>query len=219
MRRASIGGLAAALIVSATQVAAQMPGAPLLQNAWASPGIVGAVNFGSGSGASVYGLAAAWASPTGRFQLSGGAGLRSGTAGTGSKSVYGVRAAIPFGGASSDVGFGAFVGAGGGARNSASSADSTASTTFIPVGLALGWRHAMGAARGFSVYATPSYFFASGGSNNGGLVRTALGVDVGITKTLGATAGVEFGQNRTRSQGGPSGTLFGLGISYAGGRR
>jgi hypothetical protein len=69
------------------------------------------------------------------------------------------------------------------------------------------------------VYATPSYLFLSGGSSNGGLVRTGLGVDVGVSKTLGVTVGVEFGQNRVSAKGGPTGTSYGLGVSYAVGRR
>ena len=88
------------------------------------------------------------------------------------------------------------------------------------MGVAFGWRHAVGATRGISFYATPSYVFLTGGTNNNaGLVRTAVGVDVGVAKAIGLTAGVEFGQNRARVEGGPTGTLYGLGISYALGRR
>jgi len=198
-----------------------MPGAPVLQNAWASPGIVGAVNFAGGDG-STYAAAAAWSPASARFQLSGGIGLRS-RAGLGSKSVYGVRAAIPFGGASSAFGFGAFAGVGGGqgstgAAGGSAATDTVANTTAIPVGVAIGWRHAIGT-RGFSVYATPAYVFSTGGSNNTGLVRTAIAADIGLSKALGITAGVEFGQNRARGASGPSGTLYGLGVSYAVGRR
>jgi hypothetical protein len=201
---------------------AQMPGVPVLQNAWASPGIVGALNMAGGDG-SIYAAAAAWSPASARFQLSGGIGLRS-RSGQGSKSVYGVRAAIPFGGASSDFGFGAFGGVGGGQSSSSGASgsattDTVANTTVIPVGIAIGWRHSLGAMRGFSVYATPAYLFFSGGTSNTGLVRTAVGADIGISRALGVTAGVEFGQNRTRGEGGPSGTLYGLGVSYAVGRR
>jgi hypothetical protein len=140
--------------------------------------------------------------------------------GAGSKSVYGVRLALPFGGASSAIGFGAFAGVGATSSGTATSPDSVASTTVIPLGVAIGWRHALGPTRGFSLYATPSYVFLTGGADSsGGLVRTAIGIDVGLAKAFGITAGVELGQSRTRTQGGPTGTLYGLGISYAVGRR
>jgi hypothetical protein len=195
---------------------AQIPGIPVLQNAWATPGIVGAVDVGGGSDGSVYAAAASWAPGSGRFQLSGGGGFRTRT-GASSGGVYGVRAAIPLGGASSSFGFGAFAGIGGGSagKSKNSFVDSTVSTTEIPVGAAIGWRHAIGATHGLSVYATPSYVFFTGGSKNDGLVRAAIGADVGITKAIGATVGAEFGGTRPRGFGGPSGALFGVGLSYA----
>jgi hypothetical protein len=49
-----------AMVACATQAAAQMPGAPILQNAWASPGIVVAFNFAGGSEGPVYSAAASW---------------------------------------------------------------------------------------------------------------------------------------------------------------
>lgn len=213
-----VSKLAVAILLtcSATMSSAQMPGAPVLQNAWAAPGIVGAIDVSGGSDGSIYAAAASWAPASARFQLSGGLGIRS-RAGSGSKGVYGVRAAIPFGGTAGAFGFGAFAGIGG-ESSSSGAADSAATTTIIPVGIALGWRHALGA-RGFSVYATPSYLFLGGGSSNGGLVRTAIGIDVGVSKTLGVTAGVDFGQSRVRAEGGPTGTSYGLGVSYAVGRR
>ena len=89
----------------------------------------------------------------------------------------------------------------------------------IPVGAAFGWRHALGSGHGFSVYASPSYVFLSGTGQSKGLVRAALGADIGITSSMGATAGVEFGQGAPRGALGPSSTLWGLGFSYALGRR
>ena len=79
---------------------AQLPGAPVLQNAWATPGLVAAVNLGGGSDGSVYAAAVGWSPGSGRFQLSAGAGAQSRT-GTGSKGAYGLRVAVPLGGASS----------------------------------------------------------------------------------------------------------------------
>jgi hypothetical protein len=211
--------MALTMLACAARAGAQMPGTPVLQNAWATPGIVGALNVSGGADGSIYAAAAAWGSTSGRLQLSGGFGVRS-RSGAGSKSVYGVRLAVPFGGTSSAFGFGAFAGVGATSTGTAASPDSVASTTVIPVGVALGWRRALGATRGISVYATPSYLFLTGGTNNNaGLVRTAVGVDIGVAKAIGLTAGVEFGQNRARAEGGPTGTLYGLGISYALGHR
>lgn len=221
--------VAALAVLIAGTAGGQLPGAPVLQNAWATPGFVGAVNVGGGTGSSVYAAAFGWAPGAGRLQLSGGLGART-RSGHGSGGAYGIRAAIPLSGPSSDFGFAAFAGVGGGGKDSHTTAgtltpgqpappDSTMSTAQIPVGLAVGWRRAVGATHGFSVFATPSYVFFSGGSKKGGLVRAAAGADVGITASMGVTGGVEFGQTRPAALGGPSGTLFGLGLSYAFGRR
>ncbi len=203
---------------AATSANAQLPGAPVLQNAWASPGLVGALDVGGGPDGTVYAAAGAWTPGSGRFQFSAGAGAQR-QSGAGSRGVYGARVAIPLGGASSMFGFAAFAGIGGGSGGSASTADSTASTLEVPVGAAIGWRHVIGATHGISLYGTPSYIYYSGGSKNEGLVRFALGADVGITQAIGATLGIEFGGTRARGLGGPSGSLYGLGISYAFGHR
>jgi hypothetical protein len=232
--------LAMALLASwATPAGGQIPGAPVLQNAWATPGIVGAIDVGGGSGASVYAAAVSWAPGSGHFQLSGGGGIETGS-GVKSRGVYGVRAAIPLGGASSTFGFAAFAGVGGGPSRTTSVAtcggllpcpvcptgatcpvvaDSVTNTAEVPVGVAAGWRHAIGATHGVSLYATPSYVFFSGGTKGRGLFRAALGGDVGITSSLGATLGIEFGGKRQRGLGGPTGSLYGFGLSYALGHR
>jgi len=234
-----------AVIVSAS-LEAQMPGAPVLQNAWATPNVVGAVNIGGGSDGTVYAAAGAWTPGGGRFQLSGGLGFETRT-GRNSRAAYGARVAIPLGGASSSFGFAAFAGIGGGAGAKKSTApapggtlfsDTTASSLQIPVGASVGWRKAIGTSHGVSVYASPYYeFFNSAswtagtlvgpggittipaGSKTGGVVRVGLGADFGITPSLGATVGVDFGGTRARAFGGPSGSLYGLGVSYAFGRR
>src|SRR3954469_1839723 len=99
-------------VIVAGSAGAQMPGAPILQNVWATPGIVGAVNISGGSDGSVYAAAASWTPGSGRFELSGGAGFATHT-GAGSGPAYGARVALPLGGASSSFGFGAFAGIGG----------------------------------------------------------------------------------------------------------
>jgi hypothetical protein len=214
-------------IFLAASADAQMPGAPVLQNAWATPGIVGAVNFGGGTGRSIYAAAFGWTPGSGRFQVSGGIGVQNQT-GLGSKAAYGARVAIPFSPASSTIGFAAFAGLGGGPAKSPStvnpsnvqaSPDSVPSTTQVPLGAAIGWRKAIGSNHGLSVYATPAYVLFSGGSKSGGVMRVAIGADVGITNAIGATLGVDFGGTRPKALGGPSGSQWGLGVSYALGRR
>lgn len=198
--------------------AAQIPGTPILQNVWASPGIVGALNVGGGGDGTVYAAAASWAPSSGRFQISGGGGYESRSE-LGNRGVYGARVAIPFGGASSSFGLAAFAGIGGGSGGSAASADSASSTTEVPLGVSLGWRKAFGGDHGVSVYGVPAYVLYSGGTKNEGLFRGAVGADVGITRSLGATLGIGFGGTRPRGVGGPSGTLYGIGVSYALGKR
>lgn len=206
---------AIAAVIVATSADAQMPGAPILQNVWASRGLVGALDIGGGTDATVY--AAALSFTASRLQFSGGAGYQTRT-GMSSRAVYGVRAAMPLGSATSAFGFGAFAGIGGGPTSS-TAADSGANTTQIPLGIAVGWRKGLGATHGVSVYADPAYELFSGGSKSGGLFRVGLGADVGITTSLGATLGAEFGGTRARGVGGPSGVLYGVGVSYAFGKR
>lgn len=199
---------------------AQMPGTPILQNAWASPGIVGALNFSGGSDGSVYAAAASWTPGSGRFEASGGIGAQSRT-GKSTRAVFGGRLAVPlpFGGPTSNFGAAAFGGIGGGSGGTSAFVDSISSTVQIPIGIAVGWRHAIGSTHGVSIYGTPAYEFFSGGSKTGGLFRASVGADAGITPAIGVTVGVEFGGTRPRGFGGPSGTLYGVGVSYALGKR
>jgi hypothetical protein len=217
-----------ATVVVAASAEAQFPGTPVLQNVWATPGIVAALDIAGGSDGTVYAAAGSWTPGSGRFQLTGGLGYQTKTGNSGSSGgVYGVRVAMPFGGASSSFGFAGFAGAGGGgSQNKVTESvpgptppDSSISTAQFPVGAAIGWRRAIGSNHGVSVYATPAYVFFTGGSKTGGLFRTGLGADFGITSSMGATAGVDFGQSRPRGFGGPSGTTYGVGVSYAFGKR
>src|SRR3954462_606517 len=138
---------------------AQMPGAPVLQNSWASPGIVVALDFASGMG-SLYGGAVGWAPSSGRFQLSAGAGSHSPKGGA-SRVVYGARVAFPvmqmMGG---KLGFAGFAGAGGGG---AKAGDTTSSKGVVPIGVGIGYRQAIGTAgRGISAYLDPNYQYHTG---------------------------------------------------------
>jgi hypothetical protein len=221
-----IGLIAVPALAGAAE--AQIPGAPVLQNAWATPGIVGAVNVAGSSGQSVFAGAAGWSPGSGRFQISGGVGYQNRTDFDG-RVVYGGRVAIPFGGASSTFGFAAFAGIGGGPAgkrqvvidtttgDKVTVDDTLSSTMQVPLGAAIGYRRAFGS-HGLSVYATPAWVIYSGGAKTGGLFRAAVGVDFGITRSFGATAGIDFGGTRSNEVGGPSSTQYGIGVSYAFGR-
>jgi hypothetical protein len=200
------------------RVAAQMPSAPVLQNAWASPGIAVAADLGGGGDGTVYGLAAGWTPSSGRFQLSGGVGWQART-GAGSRAAYGARVAVPVLGRSAAFGAAAFAGFGGASGSGSTArtvgADTTGAITQIPVGVSLGWRHALNGARGFSFYASPYYMWLGGSGQSAGLFRVAAGLDAGITPRIGITVGIDLGANRVRPEGGPSGILYGLGATYA----
>jgi len=209
---------AIAAVVLAASSSAQMPGMPTLQNAWAAPGAVVAFNFGGGPEGQTYGGALSYAPSSAKLLLAGGYGWRNGF-GTTQSGVYGLRLAFPFtvGGATSSFGFAAFAGVGGGPGVTVR--DTTSSTTDIPVGLSIGWRRLFGGSQGFSIYATPNFVFYSGGTANGNLMRVGIGSDIAISPALGVTLGVELGGTRQASLGGPSGVLYGLGVSYAFKRR
>ena len=213
----------------ASRADAQIPGAPVLQNAWATPGVSAAVNFAGSSGQSVIAAAAAWSRSSGRFQISGGIGYQNRSDFDG-RVVYGGRVAIPFGSPSDAFGLAAFAGIGGGpagqrefAVNTVTGArimvdDTLSSTLQVPLGASVGYRLALGS-HGLTVYAAPAWVIYSGGETTDGLFRAAIGADFGITRSLGATAGFDFGGNRSKDVGGPSSAQFGVGVSYAFGRR
>jgi hypothetical protein len=218
MRKTSLGWPVGALslivfFVASEKLGAQLPGTPVLQNAWASPGIVVALDIGGGSVGSgpAYAGAVAWAPSSGRFQLSGGAGMQS-FSGSASRAVYGARAALPvtqmMGG---NLGVAAFVGIGGGASRAG---DSVRATSVIPAGIAIGYRRSVGAGgKGFSIYADPNYQYQSGSKNKKGYLRVGAGVDAGITPRFGLTVGLESGATAAAGSVGPRGMLFGIGAS------
>ncbi len=208
-----LAGIFALLCLPLSSAHGQLPGAPVLQNAWASPGIVAAANYGGSSDGSVFAGAVAWSPASAQFQISGGAGTRSLT-NTGSNFAYGLRAAVPVFGLDRPIGVAVFAGIGGASSQNTAFPDSSASTGQVPVGVSVGWRRAVGSGHGFSVYATPAFVYQFGGSETAGLFRLGIGLDLGITQAFGVTGGVDFGSTRSRGFGGPSGTQFGLGLSY-----
>ena len=194
-----------------------MPGVPVLQNAFANGGITGAVNIASAGGSSSYGAAAAWAPSSARFQVSGGAGIQVRT-GKPSRTLYGVRINVPVMSFSEGrLGLSAFGGVGGA---TGAGSDSSLAKSMAPVGVTVGYRRMVGT-RGVSVYGSPVYEFIGRGGNGGrtGALRGAVGLDVGVTRAIGVTLGVEMGQKGTAGSAKPSGTSFGAAVSYALGGR
>jgi len=212
-----MGVVVAALALFHGTATAQLPGTPVLQNAFANPGITAAVNGASLGGASSYALAGAWAPGSARFQLSAGVGLQT-RSGSSTRTIYGGRVNIPLLGAASDFGASVFGGYGG--LSGGSALDSTVSKSLIPVGITLGYRHQLGTSRGVSLYGSPVYEWIGrgGGASTVGVFRAALGLDIGVTSSIGATLGLEFGSKQPENTGKPSGTAFGAAISYALGR-
>lgn len=225
-RTSRLRAAVALLLAAPAAAAAQLPGAPVLQNAWANPGITVAANAATGGGARLFAGAAAWAPGSGRFQLSAGVGFRDAEAG-GQGAAYGARVAIPvFNFAGGALGLAGFVGVGAAREPDAALAGEPSvggTVTHVPVGAAIGFRRAFSFIRGVSVYAAPFYAYhrlsVGDSTSSGGSFRTSVGVDVGLTNRLGVTVGAEFGAGAEPGEPGPTGTVFGLGASLALGRR
>ena len=187
---------------------AQVHALPVLQNAFVGPGITVAGNVGGGGSAgTTYGAAGAWAPATARFQLSAGLGLHAPETGK-RGAAYGLRAAVPItrlmGGS---LGLAGFAGAG-----TWTTSETTVSS--VPIGGAVGYRLSLGG-RGVSVYGAPYYSFtrttADGEESvSANRVRASAGLDVSLTSSIGVTVGFD---------GGSGGSLLGLGVSWAMGRR
>lgn len=209
--RYALWSAALAPLLVAGAASAQLPGVPVLQNAFTSSGFTAAVDGGGGSGSSAYALAAAWSAS--RLQLSLGLGLQS-MAGA-SRFAYGFRGAVPILAGDRPFGVAAFLGIGG--TTGAKSADSVPNVQLVPLGATLGFRSAT-ILHGASAYVSPIYEHYSGGGagqRGGDLFRAAIGVDLGITNAIGMTVGAEFGQGARPASHGPGGSSFGIGLSYA----
>lgn len=199
----------AAAVLLAPPARAQMPGAPVLQNAFSNPGFTVAVNYSAGTDHRVIAGAAAWAPASGRFQVSAGAGMF--TPDAGAELDYGGRLAVPLRSFGTAFGLAVFAGAGavkaGGTR-----------LLQVPAGIGLGYRRRLGESRGISLYVTPFYSWSRTTGDvplRSGLFRVGGGVDLSLTRSIGATAGVEAGAKADAGKPGATGTLWGVGLSYA----
>ncbi|HWZ57459.1 MAG TPA: hypothetical protein VNW46_00685 [Gemmatimonadaceae bacterium] len=181
---------------SVSFVGAQIPGAPVLQNGFLTPGLIVAADGGVGWNHGLAGAAASYSPNSRSVALSAalGAGFPQGPA-----FAYGVRATLPIPVFARRGAFGlvGFLGLGG----------LLGSTTIVdvPIGVGVGYRHALGANRGISVYATPFYLIQRSGGSDGSF-RTGLGTDVTVTPRVGVTLGADAG-----TRGGPR---FGAGLAY-----
>jgi len=201
----------------AASAAAQVPGVPVLQNAFATPGLAVAANVGGGAGQSFVGAAGAWGMGSGRIQLSGAAGLQ--RANSASRGAYGGRvAASVWSSSGGALGVGGFVGVGGAPRRQANGVVTNPAAMSIPAGLSVGYRRALGTSRGLSGYVSPLYRWTradSGTVVSSGSMRVSLGLDFAFSPSLGLTLGGELG-----GKSGTSGTsLMGAAISFVPGRR
>jgi hypothetical protein len=201
-------------VVGAAPCGAQMPGQPVLQNAFGNPGITVAANFGIGNDVKGYGGAAAWAPGSARFQLSAGAGVLDPDRADAERAfAWGARAMVPvLRRAAGALGLAAFAGVGG-------TKSGGVTQLAVPVGAAVGYRRALGASRVISLYAAPFYnqvrVSGDGGSETGGTFRVSAGLDVALIPALGLTAGYETGATAKDGDPGPQGGVFGVGVSYA----
>jgi hypothetical protein len=203
--------LAAGTVVPVA-VSAQMPGVPVLQNAFSNPGITVAGNYGGATGSNAYAAAAAWAPGSGRFVISAGAGAYDPDVGKTEPAGGGRIAFSAFSFHNGDLGAALFVGAGAAGR-------SGSTVYMLPIGVAVGYRRALGATRAFSVYGAPFYAFnrqrVEGVSTSASAFRASVGADVALLPWLGATVGYEFGANAKDTEPGPRSEVFGVGLSVA----
>jgi hypothetical protein len=203
----------AVLALYASAAAAQTPGLPVLQNAFANPGIAVAANFGSGSGQSFFGAAGSWGVGGGKLGLSAAAGVQRGGGST--RGAYGARASSTLWSSSGGaLAVGAFAGVGGAPRTRLNNVVNNPAVMIIPVGASVGYRRAIGS-RGISAYASPMFRWVRATSDSAVTTsgfRAGLGIDVGLSSSLGASIGTEIGA------GGGGGSMIGAAITFAPGR-
>ena len=210
--------LLASMLALSGALGAQVPGSPVLQNAFLNPGLGFAGNLAGGSGQSYYGVAAGWGLVGGRLQLSGAAGAQRANEAT--RGAYGARGAFNvWTSRGGSIGATAFAGVGGAPRTRSGNFVTNAAVATVPAGASVAYRRALGAKRGISAYASPFYQWTrldDGDVTTGGTFRVSFGVDFSVTSSIGITAGGELGGNS--SQGSGSG-LFGAAVTFVPGRR
>jgi hypothetical protein len=204
--------LLAGSIVAPVIGRAQMPGVPVLQNAFSNPGLTVAANYGGATGANAYAGAASFAPGAGRFVISAGVGAVDPDQGKMQLAGGGRIAVSTVSFLNGDLGTALFVGAGAAGR-------SGSTVYMLPIGVAVGYRRALGATRAFSVYGAPFYAFnrqrVARVSTSASAFRASVGVDVALLPWLGGTVGYEFGAKATGTEPGARSAVFGIGLSVA----
>ncbi len=216
-----------ASVVGAAPAAAQMPGLPMLQNAFTSPGLAAAVNYGSGDVLTVIGLAGAWTPASNRFQVTGGLSAVSPDGEGGRATGVAARAAVPirtrWTGPESSFGVALFAGIGGAWRSGGGLIE-------LPVGGSASYRRRVGGSRAVSVYVAP-YFQWTRRTGEGlvesilllqepdverrddsDLIRTSIGIDFLATSRLSVSVGYDLGAKADVGRPGPTGGIFGAGL-------
>lgn len=209
----------AAVSLTTSHLGAQIPGAPVLQNAFANNGLAVAANFGSGGQQSLFAVAAGWGLMAGRLQVSGAAGAQRMNDAT--RGAYGAKAALNvWTSRGGSLGLGAFAGVGAAPRTRAQGGVITNPAVMtVPAGATVAYRRSLGTARGLSAYVSPMYRYTkvttdAAGSDQSGNMRVSLGVDFSFNPTLGITVGSEVGSGDSGSN------LLGVAVSWVpGGRR
>lgn len=207
--------LAVIIVVSASLSApalAQMPGQPVLQNAFTNPGWAFGVNYGDSDEALGFGGAVGWGVASGKLGGSVGAGIWDPEFGD-NVFAWGGRAMwSPLRFLQEKVGVGAFAGIGGARQD-------TIDIVQAPAGVAVGYRTAIGDTRAVSVYAAPFLSlsrlnFGGGAAETTTLFRASVGIDAAVLPKVGVTLGYEFGATAKEGEFGPGGGIFGIGVSY-----
>ena len=202
---------------------AQVPGAPVLQNAFLNSGLGFAANLSGGGrqgegGHGYLGAAVGYGLSGGRLQLSLGAGTQRSRGAN--RGAYGVRAAANvWNSRNGALGAGAFVGFGG-ASSTRDAADvvTNPAIMLIPAGVSFGYRRPMGTTRGLGLYLSPFYSWArtdSGAVSQSSTFRLATGLDFAFSQSMGITVGGEFGGRR----GSAGGSNIGAAFTFVPGRR
>jgi hypothetical protein len=200
-------------LVGSVSGLAQLPGLPVLQNGFSNAGVTAGANYGTAEGVRGYAVAAAWAPPSARYQLSAGIGGYD-PEDDETWLAYGGRFAMPLTAITGGGRFGVapFVGIGGASREGVGLLQ-------VPVGIAAGYRWALGQTRAMSVYLSPFYGWnrltGDDESDSKGVFRISGGVDVALTSALGLSVGYEAGGEADPGEPGPDAPLFGIGLSYA----
>ena len=196
----------------AVSAGAQMPGQPVLQNAFTNPGWAFGVNYGDSDEALGFGGAVGWGIASGKLGGSVGAGIWDPQFGDNVFAWGGRVMWSPLRFLQEKVGVGAFAGIGGARQD-------TIDIVLAPAGVAVGYRTAIGGTRAVSVYAAPFLSvsrlnFGGGAAETTTLFRASVGIDAAVLPKVGVTLGYEFGATAKEGEVGPGGGIFGIGVSY-----